>query len=237
MLGLVHSKDIKQKDFLQTQSWTIIQLNLKIDRKLITEYYEELESRLNHLCFDFTMRDYLLPEIADRYESTGQVFNYIGSICGWTISWPVDRSDIPIPGQYQARKDVYPELQTCNFYEDSHPISVYKFGYLTNLLDVLGERALRQMVVAKHPPKLQVLPHVDSKSIKLHIPMKTNEFAYFYFGDNQQIQVVMELGNAYLINPSVIHSTANLGNSDRVHLLSRVDSDYAPTLLHMTRVI
>lgn len=237
MLDVVYYRDINNVSSFLSESWTVIELGISIDRKLITDYYNELETRLQHLCFNFNMRQYLIPEIADRYEKEGRVFNYVGEISAWTVSWPIDRTDIPIPGQYQANVDVYPELQNCDFYNDAHPISAYKFGYLNRLLEVLSERALRQILIAKHPPKLQVLPHVDSKSIKLHIPMKTNEYAFFYFGEDQQIKVAMELGKAYLINPSVMHSTANLGTTDRVHLLSRVDADYAPILLCMTTVI
>jgi uncharacterized RmlC-like cupin family protein len=35
-------------------------------------------------------------------------------------------------------------------------------------------------------------------------------------------------GKVYMINPSVPHGTINLGSTDRVHILSRIDPEFVP---------
>lgn len=223
-------------DFLANEYWEVIELNVQVDPVKITEYYNIVQAKLPHLFFDFSYEKYLRPEITEKYKEKNQVSNYIGNIGGWTISWPVER-DIPVPGQYQARPEVYPELENCDFYNDAKPMSYYCFGYMNTLLEQLTEQSLRQMLISKHPPGLYVLTHVDSKSVKLHMPMETNSKAVFHFGPNGEKQYQMEVGKIYLINPSAPHGTKNNGLTPRTHLLSRVDLSYVPTLLSMQGIL
>ena len=51
---------------------------------------------------------------------------------------------------------------------------------------------------------------------RVHIPLKTNENAYFYTGGSFHH---MEQGRAYLIDPSEEHGVVNLGVEDRIHLI------------------
>ncbi len=220
-------------DFIKSLDWDVIELKCQLDPVQLTEYVTILKRDFQHLYFDFTYEKYLRPEVYEKYVKDNQVFNYIGKIGGWTISWPVDR-DIPIPGQYQAKPEMYPELKTADFYYDSKIQSQYNFGYLKTLHEKLTERALRQMLMSNHPPGLYVLKHTDGESKKLHIPFETNDKATFSFGENLERVYHMELGKMYLINPCVPHGTDNQGNSDRIHLLSRVDFDFMPTLFAMT---
>jgi hypothetical protein len=223
-------------DLINLTPWEVIELNLKVDKDKIQNYYEEVESKLSHLFFDFSYKQYLNDEVISLYKEKNQVSNYVGNIGAWTVSWPIER-DIPIPGQYQANLNIYPELLNCDFYYDSKPLSYYKFGYMNSLLEKLTERALRQMLISKHPPGLYVLPHVDSKSIKMHLPLKTNSNAYFYFGEYEEHKYYMEVGKIYLINPSITHGTKNDSPYSRTHLLSRVDNDYVLDLLKMDGII
>lgn len=224
------------REYLENNEWDIIELNCTVDPVKITEYYNEVKTRLQHLYFDFSMAHLLRPEITHKYQTENRVSNYIGPIGGWTVSWPVER-DIPIPGQYQGSPEVYPELESCDFYFDATPLLVYKFGYMNTLIEKLTEAALRQMLIARHPPGLYVLTHVDSQKVKLHIPFETSDNAIFHFGDNAERKYHMDVGKLYLINPSVPHGTTNEGGMDRVHLLSRIDADYLPTILSMTGVL
>lgn len=224
------------EEFIKSNDWDVIELKVRLDPTQLTEYIQTLKRDYMHLYFDFTYEKYLRPEVYEKYMKHNQVFNYIGKIGGWTVSWPVDR-DIPIPGQYQAKPEMYPELATSDFYNDSKMQSQYDFGYLHKIHNVFTEKALRQMLFSNHPPGLYVLKHVDGDTKKLHIPFETNSLCTFSFGDNLEREYVMELGKVYLINPSVPHGTDNKGNTDRIHLLSRVDFDYMQTLFSLDSLL
>ena len=223
-------------DFIKSLDWDVIELKCRLDPLKLTEYVNILKRELHHLYFDFTYEKYLRPEVYEKYMKENQVFNYIGKIGGWTISWPVDR-DIPIPGQYQAKPEMYPELNSADFYYDSKIQSQYNFGYLKQIHEILTEKALRQMLMSSHPPGLYVLKHTDGDSKKLHIPFETNDKATFSFGEDLERVYQMELGKMYLINPSVPHGTNNEGENDRIHLLTRVDFDYMHTLFAMNSLL
>ena len=57
--------------------------------------------------------------------------------------------------------------------------------------------------------------------VKLHIPILTNNSAYFYFGEDLERSYVLEPGSIYIINTEVSHRTHNLGTTDRAHLFSQ----------------
>jgi hypothetical protein len=233
-------KDYDPKDlteeFIKSNDWDVIELNARLDPQQLTEYIEIVKTKLEHLYFDFTRKEYLRPEIYQEYVEKNKVFNYMGDIGGWSVSWPVER-DIPCPGQYQALPDRYPELANCDFYYDAKIMPCYDFGYFKKLHDRLTDASLRQALLSKHHAGLYVLKHVDGDSKKLHIPFQTNLDAVFTFGDNLERSYHMELGKMYLINPSVPHGTDNAGSTDRIHLLTRVDFGYMPTLFSMRGLI
>lgn len=223
-------------NFIKSNDWDIIELNVQLDPAQLTEYINQVKTTLAHLYFDFTYKDYLRPDVYERFIKENKVFNYAGNIGGWTVSWPADR-DIPCPGQHQALPEKYPELENCDFYYDSTIMSCYNFGYLKTIREHLTDASLRQMLFSKHHPGLDVLKHVDGPRKKLHIPFETNPDVVFAFGDDLERSYHMELGKIYMINPLVPHGTSNGGNTDRIHLLTRVDFDYMPTLFSMTGVL
>jgi hypothetical protein len=223
------------KEFLASTAWDIIELELTVDPKQLDEYYTILKTELADFCFSFDSKEYLRPEIYERYQQEGRVGNYIGNVNAWSVSWPVER-DIPCPSKKQANPDVYPEIKDIThtaFTETAHPQKRYVFGILEKLLDSLTERALRQILIARHPAGLRVVTHVDSDLKKLHIPLYTNAEAVFTFGEHGERVYQMEVGKIYIINPIVPHGTFNGGDTERVHLLSRIDLDYIPEVVGM----
>lgn len=219
--------------------WDVIELNLKINTKLIEEYYKFLTTDLSNLCFDFNSKEYIRPEIYETFKKEGRMGNYLGNIGAWTVSWPVER-DIPCPSKSQANLEKYPELLKydiesvkTDFYFEAKPQQKYVFGLMKKLIDTLTEKSLRQMIIAKHPAGLIVKTHTDGPDKKIHIPFFTNKDSFFVFGENRERRYHMEVGKIYIINPLVPHGTENLGNSDRLHLLSRIDFDYIPEVLNL----
>lgn len=224
-------------------NWDIIELDLKVDKKLVKEYYNVLTTDLADFCFDFNSKDYIRPEIYDTFKKEGRMGNYLGNVGAWTVSWPVDR-DIPCPSKSQANLEKYPELLKYDvhatktaFYYDCKPQKKYMFGLLEKLFDMLTEKSLRQILIAKHPPGLKISIHSDSPAKKLHIPLHTNKDAVFVFGENGERSYQMEVGKIYIINPLVPHGTVNNGDTDRVHLLSRIDFDFMPKVTSMQGII
>jgi len=227
------------KEFLASKDWDIIEINLTIDPIQLFEYYHILKTELADFCFSFDSKDYLRPEIYERFQKEGKVGNYIGNVSAWSVSWPINR-DIPCPSRFQADPNVYPEIKDISqmdFAETAHPQPRYVFGILEKLLNRLSERALRQMLVSNHPAGLQVANHVDSDLKKLHIPLYTNSNAVFTFGENDERVYQMEVGKIYIINPIVPHGTFNGGDTERTHLLSRIDLDYIPEVVGMQGIV
>ena len=219
--------------------WDIIELDLRINPNLIEEYYQILITDLSKFCFDFNSKEYLRPEIYETFKNEGRMGNYLGNVGAWSVSWPVER-DIPCPSKSQANLEKYPELLKydvhaikTDFYYDAKPQKKYMFGLMEKLVSVLSERALRQVLIAKHPPGLRVKIHSDGPAKKLHIPLFTNKNAKFLFGQDGERTYQMEVGKMYIINPLVPHGTENLGDSDRVHMLSRIDFDFIPEIMKM----
>jgi hypothetical protein len=233
-MRLLKPKDITDVNALfDSLEWDIIELDFSIDKDNLEFYYTQLKTRLQNLCFSFNSKEYLRPEIYDRFQKENAVGNYQGNVQGWSVSWPIER-DIPCPSKSQANVDMYPELQNLDeekFYYDCVPQQVYKFGILNKMLETLSLQSLRQMLIALHPSGLKVNTHTDGKTRKLHVPFYTNKDAVFTFGENRERTYHMELGKGYIINTLVPHGTENNGSTERVHLLSRVDDDFMQSLL------
>ena len=78
-----------------------------------------------------------------------------------------------------------------------------------------------RVMLALLPAKSFISPHTDGNETgsiphKIHIPLQTNENAFFYV-DGEKFQ--LKQGFAYEVNNSVKHAVANSGNTDRVHLI------------------
>ena len=242
-MRLYKNTEIEHPSFLQNSlEWDIVELGFRVDVEKLNSYYDFITKNFEHLCFSFDSKEYLKKEVYDTFMKEGRVGNYLGNVSAWSVSWPVER-DIPCPSKSQANFDMYPELENIDFSKDvndfyfSKPQKKYMTGFLIDLVDTLGYECLRQILIARHPPGLQVKTHIDGQINKIHLPIVTNDKAYFTFGKNQDRIYNMKQGYAYLINTSVPHGTINLGNTDRVHLLSRVDNEAVRSLLNINCII
>ena len=78
-----------------------------------------------------------------------------------------------------------------------------------------------RVMLAKLPPKSFIAPHTDGNAKgsiphKIHIPLQTNDAAFFYIEGEK---FILKEGEAYEVNNSAKHSVANSGNTDRIHLI------------------
>lgn len=224
-------------EYLAHGDWDVIKMNLQLNPVKLKEYLDIITTKYADLRFDFEEHAELLNDYTrERYAKENRVTNYVGKISGWTLSWPVER-DCPIPSQVHVDKSKFPELEQYNLYDDSKLMERYNCGYMTTLNDKLTVRALRQLILTKHPQGLTTLTHVDGARKKLHIPLQTNPNAIFHFGPNGEREYNFEVGSMYLINPAIPHGTYNTGDEDRYHLISRVDFAYFNDFLKMTGVL
>lgn len=242
MKRYLHSHEINNvNEWLTSPDWDVVELGIKINQKHLDDYYKYLTETIPHLRFNFASADYLRPEIAERFKNEGRMGNYIGDVQAWTMSWPVER-DIPCPSKSQANIEMYPEIipyidDDDGFMDACKIQSIYKYGLINMLLETITERALRQSFFTMHPAGVQVINHVDGPRKKIHLPIITNDDAYFAFGENDERKYNLKCGKIYIINPTIPHSTNNQGKTDRIHLLSRVDVDFYPELFSLSGTI
>jgi hypothetical protein len=84
--------------------------------------------------------------------------------------------------------------------------------------------------LAKLAPHSQVKPHIDYDTlygIRLHIPLKTNEFCFNGGWDKDGTETKIHMpadGHAWFVNPGLKHYAINNGDTERVHLIISVDS-------------
>jgi hypothetical protein len=90
------------------------------------------------------------------------------------------------------------------------------------LIDLIGEGKIEVALLINLPKNKKILPHIDSddhfiKTIRIHIPIITNDKCNFRVGD-EIIQMkqgeIWEIDNAYKV-----HGVTNNGDTDRIHLL------------------
>mgnify|MGYP002632252723 CR=1 FL=1 len=191
--------------------WDFFELDINIDVEKLRTWYYEVDQKFPNLKFSFALTDYTLP-------NTKQSILH-GGIHSFGMAWPVDQ-DLPIPPRYAARPDLYPEtlMTEDEFGAQMKVMEKYKFGYFKELLDTLGEDTFSWSRITVHDPASKIDPHIDgARTIRLHIPIITNDEAWFGWGDKKYI---FTPGKVYLINTSKEHYTVNEGNTTRAHIIS-----------------
>jgi hypothetical protein len=90
---------------------------------------------------------------------------------------------------------------------------VEPYGYLENTIG--------KVMLAKLSPRCKISPHIDNVvesvyPLKLHLPIATNPDVKMFVGDQSYH---FQVGRAYEMNNMALHSVANDGDSDRIHLI------------------
>lgn len=182
-------------------NYKILDINLDFDR--LIDYYRQLENSWSHK--KWTLDENVLD--AGKHEAK--------KAYGWGL-----QSNLP------NLNDTCPPYNVSKIKLDYYRDTDLIFGYVKDLKDQFPQST--QWSVAGHPPGTKISLHTDSSNyLKVHIPIVTNDQAYFVFEDEK---VVLETGKVYLINTLVLHGTENLGNTDRVHLFFKILSDKINTV-------
>jgi hypothetical protein len=222
-------------DFLyNSNDWSIVELNYNLDPLKLSEWYETICTQFNYLRYSFNeMPEKLNLEKSKEMVTQGYCGYYCGPTDGITFAWPIERDD-PLPPPVQANLEMYPEINLKTFYNDAKIMNKFRFGYLNEMLEILGEDNFRQMVITTHHPKMYIRQHIDSKVLKLHIPVETNENAFFHFGPNKEVKYHMKLGKIYILNTGDWHGTTNESDFKRSHIITRASPDHILKIIELT---
>jgi len=225
---------ITKKFLYESNDWDIIELNYSIDINALQDWFKTLETDFSYLKYDFNkMHNLLNLELSKQMVEQGYCGYYCGPIYGYTLAWPIERYE-PLPPPVQANLDLFPEVNLDTFNTDAKILSKVRFGYFDYLVNDLGEDVFRQLVVTNHLPKMYIRQHIDSKVLKLHIPIFTDENAVFHFGKNKERNYHMKAGKAYILNPGDWHGTENNSNVTRSHIITRIAEEKVLELIEKT---
>lgn len=210
-------------DFLyNTNDWDMIELKYKLDIDKLTNWYKQLCIDFEFMRFEFNkFPEKLELSVSKRMVEEGYCGYYCGPIDGITLAWPKERYE-PLPPPVQANLDIFPEVKYETFIDDAKIMTKFNAGYLKEMVEVLGEDSFRQTIITTHHPGMYIRQHIDSKVLKLHIPVETHENAFFHFGENKERKYHMKLGNIYILNTGDWHGTTNESDKKRSHIITRV---------------
>lgn len=182
--------------------------NIKFSHKELVEYYEKIKNEYQHLRWDSSM-------LTDHKDHKVQ------GLYSWAI-----QSNLKDPSKPCAPYHI----------DNSEAVDAKdKFNVPTDLLFGFGRRVVeafpnvRQTVIAAHPPGTKINFHIDNEEfVKIHIPIYANNQSYFEFEDEK---FLLEEGNAYLVNTALMHATDNLGDTDRIHFIFKINMRDVDTIL------
>lgn len=188
--------------------------NIKFDIEELINYFHELEKNYQHL-------KWTVPDDLDA------LTHRIDEIYSWAIQSNLKDPTQPCPPYHIQKK------------EDRDPSDSFQvpteliFGFGKKIIDEFPN--VRQTIIACHPPGTFIDQHTDTeKFVKIHIPIKTNENSFFVFGDEK---FNLEVGNAYMINTTLMHGTENNGTTDRIHLIFKITEEDARHILKTDYVL
>lgn len=209
--------DSIDKEFLLGDSWDLLEFNIEINVRELTNWYRTVSDSFKYLRFDFSQTYLLSNQFANATGNTYGLENALqGKIYSWSLDWPVEK-EIPIPPIFAANPEKFPELEQKIEFKLQQK---FKFGYFKKMCDILGENTFQFSRITEHDTDAKIFKHVDyGLGLRLHIPIIANNESTFLFGDNLDRCYTFDPGKIYLINAKIPHSTENRG-LPRVHIIS-----------------
>ena len=181
-------------------------LKTKIDIEKLRQFYHTLESNFQHL--KFVVEDDI---DSDKVEE-GVGGHKVNGVFGWALQSNLEDLNKPCP-PYNITKEEKRE------YRDTDAM----FGIVQQIRNQFPYA--HQFSIVAHPPGTLVDFHTDNTDwLKVHVPIYTNDAAYFRFPPNRRFVLPAD-GSMILVNTSIEHGTLNDGETDRVHLFFKVPHD------------
>lgn len=166
----------------------------------LERYFENVENLYQYLKWTSDLKE----------DSTGHQKHSIDGVYGWGIQSNLEDLNMPCP-PYNVHKN------RTDDYRDTPLV----FGFAELIRKKIPYS--RQLSIAAHPPGTKINLHTDSDTyLKIHIPIKTNDKAYFNFEDEK---FVLQPGKMYLVNTNKLHGTSNEGDTYRTHLFFKIPAD------------
>lgn len=188
--------------------------NIKFSHAALLEYYETITKEFQYLKWEYAMLGYSLDYLGCKLDG----------VYSWALHIPGNDVDSP-QGPFQ-----FPHSEEAEFRTPTALI----FGEPKKILDLLPNPY--HGIIVAHPPGCVVHCHYDNPGdteeefIKIHIPIKTNDNAYFLL-DGDEIN--FKVGSVYLVNTSLLHGCRNDGDSDRIHLIITVPLDKVEEIINL----
>ena len=184
--------------------------NIKFNINELIQYFDKLQSDYQHICWRAS--DSNIDRMTHR----------IDGVYSWAIQTNLKDPTKPCPPYHIEHGD---EVSPNNNFDTPTELV---FGFGQKIIDTFPR--VRQTVISCHPPGTFIDTHTDNDEfIKIHIPIKANDSSYFIFGDEKHI---LEVGHAYLINTTLPHSTNNMGDTDRCHLIFKIHPEDIDAILN-----
>lgn len=226
--------NITEELLYDTNDWDLVELNINIDTTKLTEWWNVLLQDYPELIFNFNINHEMLNlEKSKQMVEDGYCGYYCGPIDGMTLAWPIERYE-PLPPPAQCNQDLFPEVNIDTFMDDAKLLPKFVFGYFEELIKLLGKDSFRQAIVSRHHPGMYIRQHIDSKRLKLHIPIETPEGSYFHFGKDRERKYHLKAGKIYILNTGDWHGTSNETDDFRSHIITRVTRDNVMNIIGLT---
>ena len=166
-----------------------------------------------------------ITELIEFYNTVEKNFQHLK----WTPDDTIDTKDHQVKDifSWAIQSNLKDPSKPCPPYNIKHDESIVgTFDVPTELIFGFSKKFLelfpfvRQTVISCHPPGSKINLHTDNEEFfKIHIPIVTNDDSYFVFEKNRYN---LKPGKAYLVNTEKLHGTENLGNSTRIHFITKL---------------
>lgn len=184
------------------------ELDIKFSFYDLERYFENVEHLYQYLKWTSDLKE----------DANGHQKHSIDGVYGWGIQSNLEDLNIPCP-PYNVHKNG----------SDNYRDTPLVFGFADLIRTKIPYS--RQLSIAAHPPGTKINLHTDSDTyLKIHIPIKTNDKAYFNFEDTQ---FVLQPGKMYLVNTNKLHGTSNEGDTYRTHLFFKIPADKIDEITRM----
>ena len=177
--------------------------NFKFSTSELLAYYSQVENNFNDL------RWHAKGTLVDNEEHS------VSKLSGWAVqSNHKEPQGALCPYDIVVLRDSELIDESSNYQNHTKLV----FGFAEKIINAVPYANM--MSIACHPPSTMLKEHVDYDIfLKVHLPIKFNPKSYFMLGEEK---FVLKVGEAYLINTTIPHSTNNMGDTERTHLIFRI---------------
>lgn len=192
-------------------------LNFTVDLGALKAYYTKLKTEYADYNWSYNSNTNDIRE--DIYEFNAKNSNDRNAT-GWAIT---------VPSFLNTKKQIVPWL---NIHKDFvHGKEYIENEHRTPLVFGIVEKILHCIPYAKNvaltvfEPGAQVVPHKDEEYLlRVHVPIYTSDMSLWLNADGYA--PINNAGHAYLCDTRELHSVYNDGDTDRVHLIFAIETEY-----------